>query len=93
MPKILLNVRLDMEDAQIVKKLRARGISISNVVRRALREEAKQLAAEPADVKSKFSEIFRLYPTPPDVEPLDRPDTTDRQAVSAYIAQQLKARR
>jgi hypothetical protein len=92
MAKALLNVRLDSQDAQLVKQLRARGISISTVVRRALREEADKLAAEPVDAKAVFAEIFQRYPTPPQLDPLDRPDTTDRRAVAEYIANKLKAR-
>jgi post-segregation antitoxin (ccd killing protein) len=43
----LLNVRLDPEDANIARQLRARGVSISDVVRRVLRDEAKKLATAP----------------------------------------------
>src|SRR5207247_165362 len=45
----LLNVRLSPDDEQLVKRLRARGISISELMRRALRAEATKAAHEPVD--------------------------------------------
>ena len=38
----LLNVRLDDNDSRLVKRLRERGVSISDLVRGAIRAEARR---------------------------------------------------
>lgn len=93
MAKSLINVRLDPDDVLLARKLRARGISISDVVRRALRAEARKLDAEPVDVDSVLADMMRLYPTPPDFEEPALPDTRDRRAVREHIRAKLKVRR
>lgn len=87
----LLNVRLDDEDANIARRLRARGVSISAVVRRALRDEAKKLAAEPVDSSKLLDELLSRYPTPQGAPPV-RPRATDRDAVREHIAKKLRRR-
>lgn len=87
----LLNVRLDPEDANVARQLRARGISISDVVRRALRNEAKKLATEPIDSSQLLDELLSRYPTPPG-SPKARPDATDRVALRKHIARKLRRR-
>ena len=87
----LLNVRLDDEDANIARQLRARGVSISAVVRRALRNEAKKLAAEPVDSSGLIDELLSRYPTPKGALPT-RLSATDRKAVRERIADKLRRR-
>jgi hypothetical protein len=90
----LLNVRLGPEDERLVQKLKARGISISEIVRRALRDEVRELdkASTPVDTDRMLEEMFRLYPDPPG-STKSRPDATDRRAVAEHIRKQLRARR
>jgi negative regulator of replication initiation len=87
----LLNVRLDVEDANIARQLRARGVSISDVVRRALRNEAKKLAAEPIDSSQLLDELLLRHPTPKGPAPA-RPSATDRVALRKHIASKLRRR-
>jgi hypothetical protein len=85
----LLNVRLTPEDERIAKRLRARGLSISDIVRRALREaaaEAEQTRIEPTELEA---EMLRLYPTPT-AGAAARPDTLDRRAVREHIRKMLR---
>lgn len=88
MAKRLLNVRLSPEDERIARRLRARGLSISDIVRRALREAAgeESVRADPAELEA---EMLRLYPTPT-TGPSARPDTLDRQAVREHIRAKLR---
>ena len=89
----LINVRLTAEDEPLVQELRARGVSISDVVRRALRAEAKNGAPAPIDVDALMAEMLERFPEPAAAGRSKRPDTTDRRAVRAYIAKRLRARR
>jgi Arc/MetJ-type ribon-helix-helix transcriptional regulator len=88
----LLNVRLTSEDERIAKRLRARGLSISDIVRRALREAAataENTRIEPAELEA---EMLRRYPTPA-AGPSERPDTLDRRAVREHIRAKLRTTR
>lgn len=91
MPSRLLNVRLGPDDERIVRQLRTRGVSISDLVRRALRAEGDKAAMERPDISRVFEEMLSRYPTPPGV-PSRRPKTTDRRAVSTYIRKRLRPR-
>ena len=93
MPSRLLNVRLSAEDQVIARKLKARGVSISDVVRRALRNEAAQYAVTPIDANLLVAEMVERYPSPAAPTPDERPGTTDRRAVRRYIAARLRSRR
>jgi Arc/MetJ-type ribon-helix-helix transcriptional regulator len=88
----LLNVRLSPEDERLAKQLRARGISLSEVVRHALRDAAKRLDSAAIDPAEFEAEMLRLYPTPPGPS-TPRPDTVDRKAVREYIRGKLRTRR
>jgi hypothetical protein len=88
----LLNVRLGPEDERLARELRSRGISISELVRRALRSEARAMTAEPVDSDRLLDEIIALYPTPTDFAH-ERPNAVDRRAVRKHIQQRLRARR
>ena len=88
----LLNVRLSPEDELLAKRLRARGLSISDIVRRALREAAASagdVRIEPAEMEA---EMLRRYPTP-GAGPARRPDTLDRRAVREHIRTKLRVGR
>ena len=62
----LLNVRLDDDDSRLVQQLRERGVSISELVRGAIRAEAKRAPKrEPLDVDAMLAEIQKEYPPRP----------------------------
>ena len=87
----LLNVRLNQEDAQLVRRLRDRGISISDLVRGAIRGEAKMLAARtPPDTDALLTEIRRRYPTPATIRRTPRVDAADRRQVQALVRKKLR---
>ncbi len=88
----LINVRLNPEDERLVERLRARGISISELMRRALRSEVAKTNDEPIDATALIDELIAKFPTVPNV-PHARPDTTDRCAVREHIAKRLRRRR
>jgi len=85
----LLNVRLAPEDDRLVRELQARGVSISSVVRRAIRAEARKLCSEPVAVDALLKAIVERYPTPEHLSPAAL-DTTDRHAVRAHIQTRLR---
>ena len=89
----VINVRLGPEDERVARQLRARGISISDVVRRALHAEARKAAESPADTDSVLNEIIERYPTPTRVRRSQRPNTLDRHAVRKHIEQRLRGKR
>jgi hypothetical protein len=88
----LLNVRLNEEDAQLVRRLRDRGVSISELVRGAIRGEAKTLATKtPPDADALLAEIRRQFPTPATVRRTGV-DTTQRKQVQELIRAKLRRR-
>lgn len=87
----LLNVRLTPEDELIAKQLRKRGVSLSEIVRRALRDAADDIAGIPLDPVEFEAEMTRLHPTPKNAKSA-RPDTLDRHAVRAHIRAKLRGR-
>ena len=89
----LINVRLDSEDERIARELRRRGVSISDVVRRALRAEAGRTATPQLDGSSLIAEMVAQFPTPARARGRKRLDTTDRRAVQALIAARLRSAR
>lgn len=82
-----------MEDQLIARELRARGVSISDVVRRALRVEAEQRAVAPVDADALIAEMLERFPSPTVARRSKRLDTTDRHAVRKHIAARLRSRR
>ena len=91
MASSLVNIRLGPDDEALAQRLQDRGISLSDLLRRAIREEAARLAQEAVDVEGLIREMVTLYPTPEEIGgPVDYPDTTDRAAVRRYIQGQLK---
>ena len=89
----LLNVRLDDNDSRLVKRLRERGVSISDLVRGAIRAEARRAPNPgPLDVDALVSEIEKQYPTPPGAKKRRRIDTTNRQEVAEFIRGKIRRR-
>jgi len=88
MPSRLFNVRLSPEDAQLVERLRTRGISPSEVMLRAIRKEAAELKDQPVEADALIEDLLTRFPTPPVI-----PDATDRHAVRDHIRKRLRARR
>lgn len=86
----LFNVRLAAEDARLVRGLRDRGVSISELVRRAIRDAAhKARATETADVAGLLAEMLAAHPTPAGERP---PPGADRRRVKRIIRAKLKRR-
>ena len=88
----LLNIRLSPEDDRLAKSLRARGLSLSDIVRRALREAAARTEGTRIEPGELEAEMLRLYPTPAS-GPAARPDTLDRDAVREHIRTKLRTPR
>jgi post-segregation antitoxin (ccd killing protein) len=89
----LLNVRLDDEDARLVRTLRDRGVSISNVVRAALRAEAKQVKATSSlNAAALLAEMTARFPAPAARPSSRRVNSADRRQVQAVIRQKLGRR-
>jgi len=89
----LLNVRLDDNDSRLVKRLRERGVSISDLVRGAIRAEARRAPQTGRlDVDALVAEIEKQYPTPPGAEKGGRIDTTNRREVQELIRRKLRRR-
>jgi hypothetical protein len=88
----LLNVRLGDDDARLVRILRDRGVSISTVVRNAIRAEALHKRTGPRDITAILSEMDRLYPT---LHPArgQSVDGTDRKLRQKIIRKKLGRRR
>lgn len=87
----LLNVRLTPEDQRIVARLKARGVSISALMRRALRAEDLHGRPRPPQAEQLVEEILARHPTPADAGQ-QRTDATDRTAVREHIQKRLRAR-
>jgi hypothetical protein len=88
-----LNVRLGEVDARLVRELKRRGVSISDLVRSALRSEAERTTTREAlDVDALSAEMTRRYPTPAAATPR-RVNATDRKQVRKSIAEKLRKRR
>ena len=89
----LLNVRLDDDDSRLVRQLRERGVSISELVRGAIRAEARRASqTEPLDVDALVAEIQKQYPTPPGTKKRRRIDTTNRREVQEFIRRKVRRR-
>jgi hypothetical protein len=89
----LLNVRIGDEDARLVRSLRDRGISISNVVRGAIRTEAGRMhAAGTLHPGALLDEMRDRFPTPRAATPEARVKSADRRQVQALIREKLRRR-
>ena len=89
----LINVRLDAERLRKARKLRERGVRLSDVVREAIDERFLQLRTEPrADMKTLIRGIFEQYPDPPGL-PARNYDVHDRGATRRAIVRKLRRAR
>lgn len=90
-----LNVRLSAEESRMTKRLRAAGVSISTLVRDALRAEyARRIErVEEGPAVAVVRRILNDLPDPPDLAARDF-SIRDRRAVQRHIAERLdRARR
>jgi Arc/MetJ-type ribon-helix-helix transcriptional regulator len=89
----LLNVRIGDEDARLVRSLREHGISISDVVRGAIRTEAQRIrSAEAPDPGALLAEMRDRYPTPPTATAAHRVNSAERRQVQALVRERLRRR-
>lgn len=86
----LVNVKLQAEDVERVRALRASGVRLSDLVRAAIRAEYVR-RVRPAGTR-KPSEVVRriLDALPRDPGTAARPAATDRRAVRAFVAAKLR---
>jgi Arc/MetJ-type ribon-helix-helix transcriptional regulator len=84
----LVNVRLDERDARVAARLRAKGISLSDVVRRALRaEDQRQSTRERSE--EVLAQMMSRFPTPKGAARTSA-SSLDRRAVQKLIRSRLK---
>jgi len=89
----LINVRLDADRVRKARKLRERGVVLSDVVREAIDERFLELRSKSRpDVKAIVRRIFEQYPDPADLPPRDY-DVHDRRAARAAIVRKLRPTR
>ena len=90
----LINVRLDEQRVRKARRLRERGIAISDVVREAIDERFRRLGAleRSRDVQTIMTGLFERYPDPPNV-PARRYDVHDAKQARAAIRRRLRRRR
>lgn len=91
---VLINVRLDEEDARRAKALRGVGVQLSALVRDAIRAEyerriGRARSGKPSEL---LAEILAALPDPVDL-PARRVDASDRAAVRRHVAAKLKRKR
>jgi hypothetical protein len=90
----LINVRLDADRLRKAQTLRARGLTLSEVVREAIDERFAALRRSECspDVRAIVRRIFEQYPDPPGLPPRDY-DVYDRRAARVAILRKLRAGR
>ncbi len=91
----LLNVRLSADDARRAVELRKTGVTISRIVREAIRAEHDRRVRRPRsqqETTELLSAIYAAHPDPPRV-PRRAFDLRDRQAARAAIVDKLQRRR
>ena len=84
-------MRLDDRRVRRARRLRERGVSLSDLVREAIdaRFEALERAATPGDVEAAIARIHEQHPDPPRL-PARRYDVHNRKASRAAIVRALK---
>ena len=90
----LVNVRLDAQRLEMARRLRANGITLSDLIRDAIDRQYQQLvtSSKSRDVKAVMKEIYRQYPDPPDLPPQDY-DVHDRNQAKMAILRKLRRKR
>ena len=86
-----MNVRLDERDARAAARLRAKGISLSDVVRSALRAEDQRRSMR-KDADEVVAQMMERFPTPEDAT-RSRVSPLDRQGVQKLIRSRLRTSR
>lgn len=89
----MLNVRLTEDDQRLVRKLRGQGVKISEVVRAAIRAEARLRSVGEHDPVEAVEAAIAAHPTPPGAPRRTTPRLDDSKAMRRFIVAQLKARR
>ena len=90
----LVNVRLDEERLRKARKLRERGVVLSDLVREAIDARFEEVAAARASAGGRaiVARLFEEFPDPPDLAPRAY-DVHDRRTARAAIRKSLRRRR
>ena len=90
----LVNVRLDERRLERARRLRARGIPLSKLVRDAIDREYEQVvqARKHLDAELIMRQIYERYPDPPDM-PRRTYDVHNRQEARKAIVRKLRRER
>lgn len=91
----LLNVRLNVEDAQKVDFLRQTGVEISELVRGAIREEYARRSRRPKtpeEIQKMLERLHAKYPIPHDLPPRTY-NVHDRKEARQAIVEHLQRKR
>jgi hypothetical protein len=94
MRSTLVNVRLDAERRRKAKALRARGITLSDVVRDAIDERFRAIdqSASKPDVRALIAQLFTDYPDPENLPARDY-EVHNRRAARLAIRRKIDTRR
>ena len=88
----LVNVRLDGDRIEKARRLRERGVALSDVVREAIDERYAELAGSAdADARTIVRDIFERYPDPPRLLPRGD-DVHDARAARDAVRLSLRKR-
>jgi hypothetical protein len=94
MPSRLVNVRLDERRLEKARRLRARGIPLSKLVRDAIDREYEQfLKPQHADVEAIMQEIYERHPDPSGLPSRNYDIRNGRQAGKAVLQKLSRKRR
>jgi len=87
----LINVRLDERRLQRVRRLRAKGISISDLLRDAIDRQYEEITKQrkPRDIESMLQELYAQYPDPADLPPREY-NVHDRRQAKEAISRMLR---
>ena len=90
----LVNVRLDDRRLERARRLRAEGITLSDLVREAIDRQYEQLmkSSKRLGVEAIMREIYEPYPDPPSLAPRDY-DVHDRREARQAILRKLRKKR
>ncbi len=90
----LINVRLDPDRLRKARKLREKGVVLSDLVREAIDAKFAALGELPEarDAKEMIAGLFERYPDPADLPPRED-DVHKRRAARAAIQRKLRGRR
>ena len=89
----LVNVRLDADRVRKVRRLRERGVALSDLVREAIDHRFDRLdpAVGSRQARATLDRILERHPDPPDLPPRDY-DVHDRRQARLAIAERLRRR-